>query len=67
MFTTKAIYSHTSNDLYAPYGVEVTLVSNHGDVMIVEYGGIAFPCRAEYLSDDVQGGEVNENNEFRLL
>lgn len=53
-YLSKDVCSYKGAILYGPAGAEVTIVSEHGDVLIVQaISGERFPINREELSQDV--------------
>lgn len=56
-YLTTTIKSHTTRKVYGEQNEEVTIISDHGNVVIVQ-GITAFPVRREFLSDSMVAVEV---------
>lgn len=66
-YLTTTIKSHTTRKVYGEQNEEVTIIADHGNVVIVQ-GVTTFPVRKELLSDRmVVIEEVQEVKPFDLF
>lgn len=68
MYTTSIIKLHSKGDIYAEACEHVTIIADHGDVLICQ-GKTAFPVRRELLSDVamVVIEEIEVKDEWKLF